>query len=120
MNELYPSSFRDPVLARLKKRACRNADAIVVVSERTKQDLLRFYPFVDPGRVSVIYNGVGDEYYPEVVSEVFGVNGTQLRSREYFYMYKRGNFKGTVCIKFPRGGVEQGLKIPLIWWAADN
>ena len=70
MNEKYPASVRDLVLARLKRHACRHAEAIVVVSERTKQDLLMYYPFVDPGRVHVTYNGVDDETWPYRLEQV--------------------------------------------------
>lgn len=116
MNELFPSSFRDPLLARLKKRACRNADAIVVVSKRTKKDLLHFYPFVDPGRVRVTYNGVGDEYYPEFMSDGFDVNETHLGSRGYFlYVGTRGHCKNfPFVLRFLAEAWRQGLRLPLV------
>lgn len=40
-----------------------NADAIICISEFTKLELLKYYPFCIKKKVKVIYNGVGDEYY---------------------------------------------------------
>jgi mannosyltransferase len=45
-------------------RALRHSDAIICISENTKRDLLRFYPWVKEERIRVIYNGVSDAYCP--------------------------------------------------------
>ena len=47
-----------------KHRAIRRADHIVCISEHTRRDLLHFLPDVDPARISVIHNGVSDDYHP--------------------------------------------------------
>lgn len=116
MNEKYPTSFRDPLLAHLKRRACRHAHAIAVVSERTRRDLLEHYPFLDPGRIHVTYNGVDEEFFPEPLSTSFDVGSLALAPRGYFlYVGTRG-----YCKNFPyvlRVMVEaraQGLDLPLV------
>ncbi|MGA9673254.1 MAG: glycogen synthase [Terracidiphilus sp.] len=38
--------------------AITDADAIIAVSQGTKEDILRAYPQVDPHRIHVIYNGI--------------------------------------------------------------
>lgn len=38
--------------------AIMDADAVIAVSQGTKEDILRAYPQVDPGRIHVIYNGI--------------------------------------------------------------
>jgi starch synthase len=38
--------------------AIMDADAIIAVSQGTKEDILRAYPQVDPHRIHVIYNGI--------------------------------------------------------------
>jgi starch synthase len=38
--------------------AIMDADAIIAVSQGTKEDILRAYPQVNPGRIHVIYNGI--------------------------------------------------------------
>ena len=45
-----------------KRRTIERSDAIITVSENTKQDLLKFYPEVEPERIHVIYNGVSEKF----------------------------------------------------------
>ncbi len=45
-----------------KYHAIRHSQHIICVSEHTKRDLLHFLPDIDPAKVSVIYNGVSDDY----------------------------------------------------------
>ena len=47
-----------------KKLAVKKSQGIICVSENTKKDLLNFYPWVDPGLVKVIHNGVSDAFFP--------------------------------------------------------
>lgn len=47
----------------LDYKAIRKSDAIICVSDNTKNDLLKFLPDINPRKVFVIYNGVSDEYY---------------------------------------------------------
>lgn len=42
---------------------CRRADAIITVSQTSKQDLLKYYQ-VDPGKVTVIYEAASAEFVP--------------------------------------------------------
>jgi starch synthase len=46
-----------------ERQAYETADAIIAVSEGMRRDLLQCYPFVDPARVHVIYNGIDTEMY---------------------------------------------------------
>ena len=45
-----------------KIKAIMNADRIVCVSRNTRDDLLYYCPEIDSRKVSVIHNGVGDEF----------------------------------------------------------
>lgn len=47
-----------------EERALRHSEAVICISENTKRDLLHFYPWVKEERIHVIYNGVGEEFYP--------------------------------------------------------
>ncbi len=42
----------------MEKTAILDADAVVAVSKGTREDILRAYPEIDPGRIHVIYNGI--------------------------------------------------------------
>ena len=47
------------------------ADAVIAVSRGTREDILRCYPAIEPGRVDVIYNGVDTaEYAPDAAIDV--------------------------------------------------
>lgn len=50
----------------IEKSAYEGAAAIVAVSEGMRQDILRSYPALDPGRVRVIYNGIDVEAWHPV------------------------------------------------------
>ena len=47
-----------------KRRAIRNSDYVVCVSENTKKDCLKYIKGLDESKVKVIYNGVSKRYYP--------------------------------------------------------
>lgn len=57
-------SVRNKLRLYLNKRAISHSDAVVCVSENTKNDLLRIVPDIDPSKIHVIYNGVSDDYRP--------------------------------------------------------
>lgn len=47
----------------IERTAIHDADAIVAVSKGTREDILKAYPEVDPGRIHVIYNGIDLDQY---------------------------------------------------------
>jgi len=62
----------------IEKTAYEGAAAVVAVSEGMRQDILRSYPSLDPGRVRVIYNGIDVEAWrpredPELLAR-FGID----------------------------------------------
>ncbi len=62
----------------VERTAYDNAAAIIAVSEGMKSDVLDCYPFVDPAKVSVVYNGVDTKTYRPVADtaalERYGVD----------------------------------------------
>lgn len=62
--EYYSSGIRKWVHSLQKKTAIKKSSGIICVSENTKKDLLKFYPWVDENNVRVIHNGVGSKFYP--------------------------------------------------------
>jgi starch synthase len=42
----------------MEQTAILDADAVIAVSQGTKDDILRAYPEIDPARIHVIYNGI--------------------------------------------------------------
>ena len=61
----------------MERTAMLDADAVIAVSNGTKEDILRSYP-VDPQRVHVIYNGIDLEEYQQKTTtaalETYGVD----------------------------------------------
>lgn len=62
----------------------RRSDAIVCISENTKKDLFRYLPDIDEKKVSIIYNGVSEDYsqldscpYPYYNNSILFVGGRQ-------------------------------------------
>ena len=47
-----------------ERRALQHSEAIICVSENTKRDLLRCYPWMPEERVHVVYNGVSELFRP--------------------------------------------------------
>ncbi|WP_410514280.1 glycosyltransferase family 1 protein [Paenibacillus sp. BR2-3] len=48
-----------------KKKALKNADGIICISENTKKDMIELYPELKNKNIKVIYNGFnGHDYYP--------------------------------------------------------
>jgi starch synthase len=51
--------------------ALEAADAVIAVSEGSREDILTAYPSIPPERLEVIYNGIdADEYRPDMGTEV--------------------------------------------------
>lgn len=54
---------RNERMIRLQTRSLRRADHVVAVSENTRKDLLEYFSFVDPAKVTVIHHGIDAPYY---------------------------------------------------------
>lgn len=47
-----------------EERAIHHSAAVICVSEHTKRDVLNAYPWLNEKQVHVVYNGVGEEFFP--------------------------------------------------------
>lgn len=47
-----------------QKKAVKNSDYVICVSENTRKDFLHYYNWFDPKKVFVVYNGVSNDYFP--------------------------------------------------------
>lgn len=57
-------TFRQKLRMMLNYRAIKRSDAIVCISDNTRKDLFKYVPDIDARKVSVIYNGVSEDYFP--------------------------------------------------------
>jgi mannosyltransferase len=62
--EYYMNGLKKNIHVFQKYQAIKNSSGIICVSENTKKDLLKFYPFIDEKIIKVIYNGVSTGFYP--------------------------------------------------------
>ncbi len=54
----------------VERTAIEHADAVIAVSRAMRDDVLRVYGAVDPGKVQVVYNGIDpDEFFPDPRTE---------------------------------------------------
>lgn len=68
----------------------KRADSVVVVSEFTKRELIKYYPDTDPDRIYVVYNGVDHNFfYPREFTarseEVLRTYGLE-KGKYFFYL----------------------------------
>ncbi|MFT4666534.1 MAG: glycosyltransferase involved in cell wall biosynthesis [Polaribacter sp.] len=61
------------------------ADAVVTVSEYTKQDILKHYPQVASNKIHAIYNGCRAEFIPLSEKEKKAVREKHANGQEYFF-----------------------------------
>lgn len=60
--EYYARGLRKYIHLWQKGRALEKGDGIICVSENTKKDLLKFYPFLPEEKIKVIYLGASDAF----------------------------------------------------------
>lgn len=68
----FPDSFEPTLLKGMKNKkivkAIERADKIISVSRSTKSDILKYVP-IDPEKITVIHNGVDDQFFDKVSSK---------------------------------------------------
>jgi starch synthase len=73
----------------VEETAYRGADAVIAVSQGMRADVLDAYPFVDPDRVQVVYNGIDTAlYHPVEESAALDAHGID-RARPYLLFVGR-------------------------------
>lgn len=85
MPHTYSRSARE-ILKIKTKYACKNADAIVAISERTKADIIEYYD-IDPAKIHLVYQGCDPIFTksvsPDEIEDVkrqYGIIGRYLLS----------------------------------------
>lgn len=63
-HEYLSSGLPKFIHARQKRFAIERSSGVICVSENTRRDLLNFFPAFPEERTRVVYNGVGEEFYP--------------------------------------------------------
>lgn len=98
MYELFDKGLRKNIHIMQKVAAMRRADVIVCVSDHTKQDMYKLYPWTRRKKVEVIYNGVDSEFYEIKDKEgSIVIDGVEIEDKSFLlYVGSRG-----YCKNFP-------------------
>ncbi len=67
-----------------KLAAINNAKGIICISNSTKQDLLKFYPYIKSKKIKVIYNGVSEDF--------FGLRDDQLMTYDLYNEFRQNKY----------------------------
>jgi mannosyltransferase len=71
-----------------KLRSIRRADAVICISNSTREDVLNYAPEIDPDKVKVVYLGVDQSiFYPEPACDNF------VSEKMVLYVGQRGRYK---------------------------
>jgi glycosyltransferase involved in cell wall biosynthesis len=103
--------LKDQVFIVQQTLAIKLASHVICVSQNTKEDLLRFFPSVDSGKISVVYNGVSDVFFPDFSSRSGNVTqGSQPYALFIGSRARHKNFKSAVLslLSLPVGLVVAG------------
>ncbi|MEI7501778.1 MAG: glycosyltransferase family 1 protein [Paludibacter sp.] len=87
--EKYGNGISKKVHIYQKYNALKKSDVIICISENTKKDLLDLYPDIEKSKIHVVYNGVSNDYSPNLIKSTVSLPYNQ---KEYIIFV--GNRKG--------------------------
>jgi len=76
-----------------KAYGIRRADGIICISDSTRQELLHFYPDIDPAKVKVVHHGIGNFYPISKLQPVSCSLDIDLQEKFILYVGARRNYK---------------------------
>ena len=104
-----------------EKTAVEAATAIVAVSEGMRADLLSAYPDVDPGKVSVIYNGIdAEQYAPDPNTDVIERYGVDTSRPSVVFVGRITRQKGVPVLLRAAAQLDPDVQLVLCAGAPDT
>lgn len=105
----------------VERTAATTCDRIIAVSRGMKEDILRAYPDVDPGKVRVIYNGIDtDEYSPKEGSDALAQRGVDPRKPTALFVGRITRQKGVVHLLEAAEHFDPSIQLVLCAGAPDT
>ena len=104
------------------RHSLKIADAIVAISESTKRDILKYFPFVNPDKIHVIYQALNSEYYEAMDLETAKEIVAQYGVKDEFLLYV-GSFnsrKNVIGIIEAYSLIKPESRLPLILVGSGN
>ena len=104
-----------------ERTALEAADAVVAVSEEHRRDLLGCYPAIDPGRVSVIGNGIDTrEYRPDPDTDLVESHGVDPKRPSVVFVGRITRQKGLTHLLDAAPLIDPSAQLVLCAGAADT
>jgi len=104
----------------MERTAMEHADAIIAVSEQTREDVLRLFD-VQPARVHVIHNGIDPaEYRPTGASDALQRHGVDPAKPYLLFVGRITRQKGIIHLVDAIPKIDPGLQIVLAAGAPDT
>ena len=98
-----------------------SADAVIAVSGEQRRDLLACYPAIDPGRVSVIGNGIDtEEYRPDPATDVIERYGIDPAQPSVVFVGRITRQKGLTYLLDAAPQIAPGAQLVLLAGAPDT
>ncbi len=104
-----------------ERTGLENADAIIGVSGAMRDDILRTYPAVDPGRVGVVHNGIDtDEFHPDPETGLLDGFGIDPAVPSVVFVGRVTRQKGLTHLLHAATMLDRGVQLVLCAGAPDT
>ncbi|HEX6445619.1 MAG TPA: glycogen synthase [Streptosporangiales bacterium] len=104
-----------------ERTALEHADAVIAVSAGMREDVLRCYPAVDPGRISVVHNGIDStQYAPDEGTDVLARLGIDPERRSVVFVGRITRQKGLPYLLRAAHGLDRGVQLVFLAGAPDT
>jgi starch synthase len=104
-----------------EKTGLEGADAIIGVSEAMRDDILRAYPAIDPGRVSVVHNGIdAEEFRPDPDTGYLARLGIDPDAPSVVFVGRVTRQKGLTHLLHAATMLDPGVQLVLCAGAPDT
>ena len=98
-----------------------SADTVVAVSDGMRRDVLACYPAIDPGRVSVIHNGIDpQEYRPDPSTDVVLRRGIDPKRPYVLFVGRVTRQKGIVHLLDAAAKIDRSAQLVFCAGSADT
>jgi starch synthase len=104
-----------------ERTAVESADAVIAVSGAMRDDVLRTYPSVEPGRIHVIPNGIdAEEYRPVEEDAALGAAGVDPDRPIVLFVGRITRQKGIVHLARAAAWIDSAAQVVLLAGAPDT